>query len=113
MASLPRTNIEGYLAFIKALLDRDDDDLVECSAANRGADGTFPFPLSPHANQNTVHISRPTRVKRRERKRGELCFLPNFHLSSFSPIPTAEITKWVSKWVACDLEVKVAQGDDE
>ena len=41
------SNIEGYLAFIKALLDRDDDDdLVVCDAPNRGADGTFPFPLT-------------------------------------------------------------------
>ena len=84
MASLPRF-YEGSLGPQRRPHRRALCGKSECSAA----DGT-PFSPPPLARKYTytAQISRPTRVKRserdRERKRGEFCFLPHFHLSSFS-----------------------------
>ena len=96
-----------YLAFIKALLDRNDD-LIVCTLCGK-SECRWDLPLPPsHAQKyGTDFEANESEKRERERKRGKFCFLPNFHL--FSSIPMvgrprkADITKWVSKWVACDL----------
>ena len=120
---------------MKALLDRNgargqraSDLIVVRYAANRSAAQQMGplFPPPPltrtqiHGTDFEANESEKERERERERERegerGEFCFLPHFHLSSFflsfSPIPTvgekakeggglADITEWVSKRVAC------------